>query len=225
LALQDDIKNKFKLPPGVDALDGGNWGKVTVQDIVKGSVRTYKQNGNKNGGGISDITNSGTLEDLTNQDITTPGYMRLPVCPPDYAFKAWDNPKRADKDDPMWPCVYTKARAECWDITFEDQTSDGSPTVDDCKGIIRNIAGTDGRWDTGIGSQKRIAQFGHCAFGVQADGVHGSVDYFTGAQDIVDAIQGSIDKFGGSGKVGAKGKMKCNANAANQPVIWGLYKY
>jgi hypothetical protein len=222
----DDIKNKFTALPGIDALDGADWGKITPQDIVTGAVRTWKQNGYKNGGAISDATNKNTVADLINQDITTPGYIRLPVCKPDYAFKAWDNPERADKKDPNWPCVYTKGRSECYDITFEDQTSDASPSVSDCQGIIRNIGGTDGRWDTGIGPQKRLVLFGNCAVGVQNDGVKGSVDYFTGAQDLVDIIQGSMDRFGGgTGKIGAKGTMTCQGNASKQPVKWGLYYY
>ena len=50
---------------------------------------------------------------------------------------------------------------------------------------------------------------GNRRFGIQALNKHGNVEFHVGAQDIVDIISNSITRFGGSGKVGAKGKMDC----------------
>jgi hypothetical protein len=52
---------------------------------------------------------------------------------------------------------------------------------------------------------------------------HSSVDFHIGAQDIVDIITESISRLGGSGKVGAKGRMDCKGNLNSQDVEWGLY--
>ncbi|THC89509.1 hypothetical protein EYZ11_011043 [Aspergillus tanneri] len=43
--------NKFSEPPGLDSLINGNFGGITKDDLVKGSVRTWVQNGKKNGQG------------------------------------------------------------------------------------------------------------------------------------------------------------------------------
>ncbi|EFE44221.1 class V chitinase, putative [Trichophyton verrucosum HKI 0517] len=59
--------NKFSAPPGVEFLNHGNSFKgVTLDDIVKGAVHTYKQNGGRNGGKVADPGDAGTRKRLTN---------------------------------------------------------------------------------------------------------------------------------------------------------------
>jgi hypothetical protein len=91
--------------------------------------------------------------------------------------------------------------------------------------IVKNIQNTDGDWEVenAIGSQHQLVQFGSCAFGVQGQGKNGNVDFYIGAQDIVDIITDSVRQFGGSGKVGAKGVMSCDGTVKGQQVEWGLY--
>jgi hypothetical protein len=81
----------FSVPPGLDMLDGSAYGAITVQDLISGAVRTYLSNGDKNGGGSADITSHTTLDDMYNQDITSPGYIRIPVCGPQEAHDNWAN--------------------------------------------------------------------------------------------------------------------------------------
>lgn len=76
---------------------------------------------------------------------------------------------------------------------------------------------------TGIGSQRGIASFGTCNFGVDNSGVTGDVTYHTGTQDIVNIITQSIALYGGGGQVGAKGYMECAGDTGSQSVEWGLY--
>ncbi|KAK8068707.1 glycosylhydrolase family 18-6 [Apiospora phragmitis] len=48
------------------------------------------QNGKKNGGAIVDVENTGSARDLMDNDIVTPGFVRMPVCSPDLARKQWN---------------------------------------------------------------------------------------------------------------------------------------
>lgn len=218
-------KASFSTLPGVDSMGQGSFGNVTVAEIIIGSVRTYMQNGETNGGAAADPADHGTLDDLYNDDITTPGFIRLPVCSAKTAFTAWDKGESPDTDAPNYPCVIYPAPDHCGKTTFVDQTSDASPTVSDCMQIVKNIANTDGKWEVenAIGSQHQIVQHGSCAFGVQGLVKNGNVDYQVGAQDIVDIITDSVRQFGGSGKVGAKGEMSCDGTVKGQKVEWGFY--
>lgn len=215
--------NDFSLPPGADKLDGSSWGGVTVNDIVNGSVRTYVANGNKNGGAAADPSDTSTMGDLYDQDITTPGYIRLPVCSGQTAFWNWE--EYSDRTLDNWPCYVPPPKNDCESSSFIDQTSDASPDVDDCMHIVDNIVGTDGEWTIQtIGkAQHQLVQYGSCKFGIQATDLHGNVNFKIAAQDIVDIINDSVNQFGGSGKVGAKGYMDCSGNINSQDVLWGLY--
>ena len=216
--------NDFSAPPGIDTLDGTRFGGVKVSDLISGAVRTYIQNGNANGGEQTDPTNSGSLDDLMDQDVTTPGFIRIPVCSPEIAFAAWSD-TTINSDVENYPCYIKPSISDCEDSSFEDQASDASPSVDDCMGIVNNIKGTQGEWEVenAIGNQHQIVQFGDCKFGVQGLNKKGNVDFHVGAQDIVDIITESIKRFGGSGKVGAKGQMDCKGTVNSQDVEWGLY--
>lgn len=107
-----------------------------------------------------------------------------------------------------------------------DQTSDGSPDVADCLQIIKIIE-NDGTtdWTTDVGGmpQRHIGDAGSCKFGIEATEVNGNANYVVGGQYVIDIINEAVRRFGGSGKVGAKGDMSCNGNIKSQAVKWGLY--
>jgi hypothetical protein len=216
--------NKFSAPPGLSSLKDGNFGKITTADLIKGSVRTWKQNGKANGGGSADPTDHGTIDNLMNVDVTTPGFMRIPVCSPERAFKSWDTAKAGSSDN--YPCDLPPGKDTCGDSTFVDQTSDASPSVDDCLTIIKNIEGdasTDYTTEVVGKNQRKIAWYGSCAFGVEASKVNGNVNFVVGGQDVIDIINDAIKQFAKDGKIGAKGNMDCNGNVKTQSVLWGIY--
>lgn len=72
--------------------------------------------------------------------------------------------------------------------------------------------------------QREIAHSGTCKFGVERSGsLNGNINFLVGNQDVIDIIISSINMFGGSGRVGAKGTMNCQGNIKGQSVLWGLY--
>ncbi|KAJ6140241.1 hypothetical protein N7471_006727 [Penicillium samsonianum] len=216
--------NKFSAPPGLDSLGGVSFGGITTADLIKGSVRTWKKNGKANGGGFADPTDQGTINNLMNVDVTTPGFMRIPVCSPERAFKSWDTAKAGSSD--YYPCDIPPGRDTCGDSTFENQTSDGSPLVEDCLIIIKNIQGdasTDYTTLVAGKPHREVAPHGTCAFGVEATSVNGNANFVTGGQDVIDIINESVKRFASNGKVGAKGNMVCNGNIKDQAVKWGIY--
>ncbi|GCB21695.1 killer toxin subunits alpha/beta [Aspergillus awamori] len=213
----------FTAPPGLSSLGSGSWGNITLSDLVIGSVRTYVANGNANGGPVANPLDKDTLKDLSNQDITTPGYIRLPVCSPQVAWASWSTPSQSNSSAPNYPCNPLQGVTKCSGYTYQDETSSASPKVSDCQTIVKNIQGTGGEWTTGIGHQRDIAKFGSCHFGVQNVGVTGDVTYHTGSQDIVTIINEAISKYASNGLVGAKGYMECGGDAGSQKVEWGLY--
>ncbi|RAK80256.1 glycoside hydrolase [Aspergillus fijiensis CBS 313.89] len=213
----------FTAPRGLSSLGGDAWGGITLDDLIKGSVRTYVANGNANGGPVANPLDQDTLQDLSNQDITTPGYIRLPVCSPQVAWASWSNPSPSNASAPNYPCNPLQGVTKCSGYTYVDQTTSASPLVSDCKTIIQNIQGTNGQWTTGIDRQRAIATYGSCKFGVQNVGVTGDVTYYTGSQDIVTIITEAITECEWEGRVGAKGYMECDGDAGHQKVKWGLY--
>lgn len=47
----------FTASPGLDRIDGANWGNMTISDLIVGAVNTYIANGNSNGGSLPDPMN------------------------------------------------------------------------------------------------------------------------------------------------------------------------
>ncbi|GKZ81630.1 hypothetical protein AnigIFM56816_006151 [Aspergillus niger] len=216
---------KFSAPKGIENISGDNsYFGITTNDLVKGSVRTWIANGRENGARIADPTNHGTMSDLIDVDVTTPGFMRIPVCSPARAFQSWDT---ADKNSsPNWPCDIPPGKDECGDSTFVDQTSDASPKVEDCRQIIKNIEGdATTAWTTQVvgHNQREIASHASCHFGVEATKTNGNVNFKVGGQDVIDVINDAIAKFARDGLIGAKGNMDCNGNVKSEPVLWGIY--
>ncbi|RAH55255.1 chitinase [Aspergillus piperis CBS 112811] len=217
--------SKFSAPEGIQYISGDNsYYGITTNELVKGSVRTWIANGRENGASIADPTNHGTMSDLIDVDVTTPGFMRIPVCSPARAFQSWDT---ADKDSsPNWPCDIPPGKDECGESTFVDQTSDASPKVEDCRQIIKNIEGdASTSWTTQVvgHNQREIASHASCHFGVEATKTNGNVNFKVGGQDVIDIINDAIDKFARDGLISAKGNMDCNGNVKSEPVLWGIY--
>ena len=163
---------------------------------------------------------------LFKGDITTAGFIRLPVCDLNNAKAAWtqsdSNPDIMKKDN--YPCNPSLGTSFCGTTEVIDQTSDASPSVEDCMGIIKNFAGTSGNYTTLVGRHETIASNGKCKFGVYSKAGQPNLTYFVGNQDIVDIIKESVKKFGGSGKVGTKGDFKCRGTGAGtNNVGWGLF--
>lgn len=77
----------FAPAPGFDSLDG-TFGGVTLADLIIGAVNIYVFNGNANSGPIANPANSGSLEQLYNQNNTAPGYVTIPVFSPDKAQRS-----------------------------------------------------------------------------------------------------------------------------------------
>lgn len=213
----------FTPPPGLSTLGPNSWGGISLSDLIEGSVNTYVANGNANGGPVANPLDQQTLQDLSNQDITTPGYIRLPVCSAQVAWASWSNPSQSNSSAPGYPCNPLQGVTKCSGYTYQDETSSASPKVSDCQTIVKNIQGTNGEWTTGIGGQRDIASFGSCNFGVQNSGVTGDVTFYTGSQDIVNIINQAISQYASNGLVGAKGYMECGGDAGSQKVEWGLY--
>ncbi|KAK4121530.1 hypothetical protein N657DRAFT_577352 [Parathielavia appendiculata] len=113
-----------------------------------------------------------------------------------------------------------RAINDCGDSTFENQSSGGSPRVADCWRLHDNIAG-DGTWTVWGPNHRTLATYGTCAFGVTCDSA-GPTEIGNG--DIRDLVRDSINRFGGAGVVGAKGRMKCESPfGVWVDVEWGLY--
>ncbi|KAG5655689.1 hypothetical protein KAF25_009188, partial [Fusarium avenaceum] len=221
------VNNKFSVPPGLDSLDGNEFGGITVSDLIKGSVRTYNHNGKKNVLAEYDVTsNEETLGALMDVDITTPGIVRLPVCSPERAFQSWDS--TAKGSTAFFPCDIPpgKERCENKDSSFENETSEKSPLIKDCEAIIRNIEGNGGtQWTVQVvgTNQRKIAAAGTCAFGVEATKVDGNVNFEFGGQDMINIITTAVKKYGKNGKIGAIGDLHCSGNIKQQPVHWAIY--
>jgi hypothetical protein len=216
--------SKFSMPPGLDSLGGVNFGGISTADLIKGSVRTWKKNGKANGGGFADPTNQGTIDKMMDVDVTTPGFMRIPVCSPERAFQSWDTANPGSSD--FYPCDIPPGKDTCGHSTFVDVTSNGSPLVDDCHTIIKNIEGdatTDYTTQVLGKNQREIVTHASCHFGVKATKEGGNADFVVGGQDVIDIIKESVKQFARDGKVGAKGNMDCNGNIKGQPVLWGIY--
>lgn len=187
------------------------------------SVRTWLDNDKENGAGAAKPDNPDTLKSLMQDDVTTPGFIRMPVCSADRARIAWG----ASSDSAAnYPCNANAGYDYCGDSTLENQTSDGSPDVEDCKELIRRLEDKrlPSRWPhISLERQQELVSYESCKFGVTGKGIHGNVDFKVGAQDIIDLVRDSINKFGGTGKVGSKGTMSCKGNIKGQKVNWGLY--
>jgi hypothetical protein len=103
-------RQQFRCAAGIDTLDVRCFGGVTVSNLITGAVRTYVQNDNKNAGEQTDPTNGGSLDDLMDQDVTTPGFICISVCSAEIAFAAWSETSISSDRD-KYPCYMTRLSA------------------------------------------------------------------------------------------------------------------
>ncbi|KAF9033626.1 Ecp2 effector protein, partial [Panaeolus papilionaceus] len=82
----------------------------------------------------------------------------------------------------------------CGDSTFINQSSGGSPLVDDCLRITENIA-NDGEWTTTVFGHRQLVQHGTCAFGVVSTGDGDGLNFRVWNEDIISIIHDSVNKF------------------------------
>ncbi|AEO69851.1 8553ff05-870f-4b92-b10e-2b4ef4e5facd [Thermothielavioides terrestris] len=105
-------RNPFDSLPGMDALASGDnvFGGVTLQDVITGALRTFEANGRKNGGLKIDPGSSAFLDSAMARDITTPGFINIPVCSYDEAWSNWESatdwraPVKVDPNYATYPC-------------------------------------------------------------------------------------------------------------------------
>ncbi|KAJ5412524.1 uncharacterized protein N7487_006883 [Penicillium crustosum] len=221
--------NAFSSPKGVEELDGKAWNGLKVEDIITGSVKTYKQNGNENGGGKADPKDPGTFDALKKMDITTPGFMHLPVCSETLARKSLENADTTDATRNKEGFPYNNDNGKSYCTTsktiYIEETTSGSPLIEDCLAIVKNIEGTSRSWFKPIEWQFGILNFGTCTFGIEGKGRKGNIDEYVGAQDVVDIIRYASKHWGyGTGKMQGKGAMQCDGNIKKQEVHWTIYK-
>jgi hypothetical protein len=164
-------------------------------------------------------------EKLLGLDSATPGLIQLPVCSPSRAWQAWHTGSKGGSDH--YPRDIFPDKDYCGDSSFENQSSDASPLVEDCKQVIRNIeedASTD--FEHRITGHSEILNHASCAFGIErTGGTGGAVQFRVGGQDVIDAINESIKRFASDGQVGAKGVFRCSGTTVNTHVNveWGIY--
>lgn len=111
-----------------------------------------------------------------------------------------------------------------------NQASNGSPLIDDCLQITKNIDEDEWArkwWSCG---QHAIVSAGSCVFGIET--VPNNICYpFTtleiGNGDIIDFIEASIERFGWEGRVGTMGYSRCHNVGRWRDdylkVKWGVY--
>ncbi|KAK1758877.1 hypothetical protein QBC47DRAFT_96587 [Echria macrotheca] len=78
---------KFTVPQGLEKLGSDKYAGLSREDIIVGSIRTYENNGNKNGAPALDPTDEKVIENIYELGVTTPGYIRLAVCGADEVSK------------------------------------------------------------------------------------------------------------------------------------------
>jgi hypothetical protein len=67
-------------------------------------VKTYQSNNGVNGASPPSIPNQQTVDDLYNQDITTPGFVRIHICGAEEAYKNWVGVQTGVDMSANYPC-------------------------------------------------------------------------------------------------------------------------
>lgn len=150
--------------------------------------------------------------------------MRIPVCSPERAFRAWDNAKNGMTK--FYPCGPPANRDHCKKSTFVDQTNAASPYAKDCLAIIKKIENDPtSEWKTLVGGKphRKILWYGTCVFAVEAANVKGNFKFWVGGQDVIDLINDTVNKFSRDGRVAAYGHMQCKGNVKDQRTKWSIY--
>ncbi|KAI9688659.1 MAG: hypothetical protein M1822_001016 [Bathelium mastoideum] len=96
--------NVYSALPGVDQLNNPQFGGITLQDLVIGSVNSYNASGNKNGGKAADPSDASTLSDLYDNSVRTAGVIQIPVCTVDEARNNWNTWSSGGQKSANYPC-------------------------------------------------------------------------------------------------------------------------
>ncbi|KAM0323899.1 hypothetical protein ACHAQA_008480 [Verticillium albo-atrum] len=132
-----------------------------------------------------------------------------------------------------------QTRDSCGASSFENQTSGGSPTVNDCAVVCNTAHAADwwikssfcgNVWNGGSSTcYNPMIWYGSCVFGAarKYSGT-GNYDGAVGASDIGDLVRDSINWYQSGGRVGSRGEMKCRIANFGDPAhytatTWGLY--
>ncbi|GFF84110.1 hypothetical protein IFM47457_06365 [Aspergillus lentulus] len=153
--------NKFSTPPGIDSLDGKDSGGITVGDLITGSVRTYQQNGNQNGGAAADPATAGHWRTSTTRTSQPPASSACPCAAPTLPSRPGTSP---EGHTPTWPTTHASRTRH--PTTAKTRHREEHPE----RGRRLEV-------ENAIGNQHQLVQFGSCAFGVQGQGKNGNVDF------------------------------------------------
>ncbi|KAB5566607.1 putative necrosis-inducing factor-domain-containing protein [Coniochaeta sp. 2T2.1] len=115
----------------------------------------------------------------------------------------------------------------CFPSSFEDHTTAESPPTMDCFALANQVLamGSEGHWTVWFHPYTDLVSYGECTFGVEACCGSG-YQFNIGNEDIALAIYKSINKFGTTQKVSAKGSMKCEGRGHESTwplVTWSIY--
>ncbi|KAG8526406.1 uncharacterized protein KY384_000062 [Bacidia gigantensis] len=84
----------LEVPPGLDALDGKQWGGLTKDNIAAAAVATYAKAGNQNGGAAIDPSTADGVSDIFDHGVEAAGIVSIPICGYDEAWKNWCGNKK-----------------------------------------------------------------------------------------------------------------------------------
>ncbi|KAI0600570.1 putative necrosis-inducing factor-domain-containing protein [Biscogniauxia sp. FL1348] len=112
----------------------------------------------------------------------------------------------------------------CGVSSFEDRTSDGSPSSSDCECVRDWSAAHKGYYSINKSDADTffpVITCGTCRFGVDTSNFFGA---HVGNKDIVDVVSTALSLFPSGGRVGAYGEMGCENSFVTAGTRWGLYK-
>ncbi|KAF2098318.1 hypothetical protein NA57DRAFT_57479 [Rhizodiscina lignyota] len=94
------VPPEVKMLPGVDQMDGQKWGGLTKEILVASAVKSWQNNGNKNGWASTDASTENGMRDVIDNGINAQGVVNIPVC----SFPEAINNGYPDENTPNWPC-------------------------------------------------------------------------------------------------------------------------
>lgn len=106
----------------------------------------------------------------------------------------------------------------CTPLTWIDTTIPTSPAIEQCNNRCSGISNDAGDWMAQFAGKSDAYRDnmvgGPCAFAMSR-GSNTTGDLFLHNQDILDLYYGAIERFGGGGRVAARGAMTCQGMKVN----------
>lgn len=90
----------IKTLPGIPELDGDKFGGVTKEMLTLSALKSWNNNGKKNGWASTDATTQGGMNDIMDNGINAQGVVNIPVC----GFKEAIANGYPDRGGDNWPC-------------------------------------------------------------------------------------------------------------------------